>query len=78
VTALAIALAYLGTLAFVAFNRWAAVKADTHSHEERITALEHAAGSPAEPSDYAEIRETVSTLALASGMRRNGLPVSKG
>jgi hypothetical protein len=108
VTALAIALAWIGTLAACCFAAWLQqrhaprdVVAGLSSLESRIVALEKHVllrGNYAEdiesrlrnlsleinraftdgPQDYAEIRETVSTLALASGMRRKGVPVSKG
>jgi hypothetical protein len=84
--ALALALAYLGTLAAACFALWLRVTGDRRTDrdvslgwlnnlEERLKQVESALASPQEPPDYAEIRETVSTLALASGMRRKGRAV---
>lgn len=83
-SALAVALAYLGTLAFIAWVLWlrrntAALDRAALAHGAALHAVQHSealekrvARLELEPSDLAQLRDTVDTLSLAAGLKRAG------
>lgn len=71
--ALAIALGYVATLAFVAFTRWLSARGDADELAVRVMHLEEAAASPPETVDaeaFKQVQDTVTTLAAQAGLTR--------